>query len=96
METEQFIESEMAPAETPEILSTTITSEEKTNKRKKTFNFKEKKCRVISYNKKMGILDISFDGYGIRLRNVFENAIGDSVTIKYKGEIGNPNFSCKL
>lgn len=57
--------------------------------------FKEKECRVLSYNKNLGILDIVFDGYGIRLTNV-KNFSGNTAKVKYRGEIGKPNFECKI
>lgn len=63
-------------------------------KRTKTI-MKEKICKVIGYNADMKILDIDFDGYGIRLYDV-KDVKGDSVSIKYKGEIGKPNFKCKV
>jgi len=57
--------------------------------------FKEKECRVLSYNKNLGVLDIVFDGYGIRLTNV-KNFSGNTAMVKYRGEIGKPNFECKI
>ena len=61
--------------------------------------YKIEKCRVLSYNSKTKELDVDFKGYGIRLNNVLKNVKNvDSnyVDIKYIGEIGNPDFSCKL
>ena len=61
--------------------------------------YKTEKCRVLSYNSKTKELDVDFKGYGIRLNNVLKNVKNvDSnyVYIKYIGEIGNPDFSCKL
>lgn len=63
-------------------------------KRTKT-SMKEKICKVIRYSAEMETLDIDFDGYGIRLYYV-KDVKGDSVSIKYKGEIGKPNFKCKV
>ena len=63
--------------------------------RKAKNNYKEKECKVIGYNKITKILDISFNGYGIRLNNI-NNFKGDTVIVKYEGEIGKPNFSCRL
>lgn len=61
----------------------------KTNLRKD--EFKTKECPVISYNKHSNTLDIMFDKYGIRIKNV-KDFIGNIVNVKYKGEIGKPNF----
>lgn len=58
-------------------------------------SFKDKECHVIKYNKCNKTLDVLFDRYGIRLFNV-ENFSGDTVIIKYKGEIGKPDFEYKL
>lgn len=57
--------------------------------------YKEKDCDVIGYNKYNQTLDVNFDGYGIRIKNV-ENFDGDKATVKYKGEIGKPDFEYKL
>lgn len=58
-------------------------------------DFKTKECNVIAYNKITNTLDINFDGYGIRIKDVADFT-GDTVTIKYKGEIGKSNFEYKL
>lgn len=57
--------------------------------------FKTELCNVLSYNKSTRELDIDFLGYGIRLHNV-EKDIGNTILVKYRGEIGNDNFICKL
>lgn len=57
--------------------------------------FKTEKCKVLSYNKNTKELDVNFSGCGIRLHNVSKQ-IGDYVNIRYRGEIGKPNFECKL
>lgn len=57
--------------------------------------FKEKECKVIAYNKRTNTLDVKFDKYGIRIKDV-KDFSGDVVIIKYKGEIGKPNFEYKL
>jgi hypothetical protein len=57
--------------------------------------FKTKECPVISYNKHSNTLDIMFDKYGIRIKNV-KDFIGNIVNVKYKGEIGKPNFEIAL
>lgn len=62
---------------------------------RKKNEFKEKKCKVIAYNKRTETLDVRFDSYGIRIKNV-KDFNGDIATIKYKGEIGKPNFEYKL
>lgn len=64
--------------------------------RKKNKNeYKQKECKVINYDKHNGYLDVSFDGYGVRIKDVKDFA-GDTAIIKYKGEIGKRNFECKL
>lgn len=62
---------------------------------RKKYEFKEKECKVIAYNKCNNTLDVNFDGYGVRIKDV-KNFEGDTVLIKYKGEIGKPNFEIKL
>lgn len=57
--------------------------------------YKIKKCTVIHYSDKTKNLDIDFDGYGIRIKNIF-NFHGDSVNIKYCGTIGKPNFKYSI
>ena len=64
-------------------------------RKKNKYEYKEKECKVIGYNKIINSLDISFDGYGIRIKNV-KDFSGDTVIVKYKGEIGKPNFEYKL
>ena len=64
-------------------------------RKKNRIEYKEKECKVINYNKITNSLDISFDGYGIRFNNV-KDFVGDTVIVKYKGEIGKPNFEYKL
>ena len=50
---------------------------------------------MIAYNKRTHTLDVKFEGYGIRIKDV-KDFSGDTVVIKYKGEIGKPNFEYKL
>lgn len=57
--------------------------------------FRTKECRVIEYNPVTKNLDVDFDGYGIRIPNA-ENVTGGTVAVKYKGQIGKPNFSYRL
>ena len=64
-------------------------------RKKNRIEYKEKECKVINYNKITNSLDISFDGYGIRFNDI-KDFIGDTVIVKYKGEIGKPNFDYKL
>jgi len=68
---------------------------EKSTKEDIKGTFKIKDCKVISYNKETQNLDVKFNGYGIRIKNV-KNFAGTIATIKYKGEIGKPNFECKV
>lgn len=70
-------------------------SEKDTFPKKQKPSYSEKICKVISYDKKAKTLDVSFDGFGIRLSNV-DNFDGDKATIKYKGKIGKSNFTYKL
>ena len=56
---------------------------------------KEKECKVIRYDSYKNTLDVNFDGYGIRINNV-KKFNGDTVIIKYKGDIGKPNFEYKI
>lgn len=57
--------------------------------------YKNMKCKVLFYNDSTKELDVDFNGYGIRLKDVAKN-VDEYVTIKYRGEIGCSNFSCKL
>ena len=61
----------------------------------KNYGFKIKECKVIAYNKHSNTLDVKFDGYGIRIKDV-KDFSGDTVELKYNGEIGKPNFEYKL
>lgn len=84
-EVKEEIHEEVIQAELPKI-----------QPRKKFKNdYKTKECKVISYNKRNNTLDIKFDGYGIRIKDV-KDFSGDTVEVKYKGEIGKPNFEYKL
>ena len=77
------------------IVVTENVEEIETTTKIETEKYKTEKCKVLSYNKKTKELDIDFKGYGIRLNNV-RNINSDSVDIKYIGEIGKSNFSCRL
>lgn len=81
-----------------EILSETEKDENTKKKLKSNLRkdeFKTKECPVISYNKQSNTLDIMFDKYGIRMKNV-RNFTGNIVNVKYKGEIGKPDFEIEL
>lgn len=82
-----------------DILTEDINKEKNTKlrSRKSKDEFKEKECEIINYNKYTKTLDIRFNDYGIRLKdvNAFLNNNG-IVTVKYKGEIGKPNFTVKV
>ena len=67
----------------------------KSRSRKKE-DYKVKECKVIHYNKNTKTLDVRFDKYGIRLKDIDDVEINDTVLIKYKGEIGKPDFEYKL
>lgn len=58
----------------------------------KSNSYKAKKCKVISYNRLQKTLDVVFDGYGIRIKGVTNCGDDCYITVKYKGEIGKPNF----
>lgn len=69
----------------------------KTRNQKPKDGFKEKECEIISYNQHTKVLDIKFDDYGIRIKNAesfYSN--GKTVKVKYKGNIGMPNFIVKV
>lgn len=70
-------------------------SEKKSKQSLKKEDFKTKKCKVISYNHKTGVLDILFDSYGLRLKGIKEFR-GTFAMVKYNGEIGKPGFEIKL
>lgn len=57
--------------------------------------YKNKECKVIHYDKQKKTLDVLFDRYGLRIFNV-EAFSGNTVIVKYKNEIGNPDFEYKL
>ena len=63
--------------------------------RHKKEHYKTERCKVLLYNKRTKVLDINFMGYGIRIPHA-EHIDSDYVTIKYRGEIGKPNFVCEL
>lgn len=58
-------------------------------------NYKDKECKVIKYDKYSKTLDVLFDRFGIRIFNV-ESFNGNIAIIKYKGEIGKPDFDYRL
>lgn len=69
----------------------------KTRSRKLKEEFKGKECEIINYDNHTKSLDINFDGYGIRIRNVELSTNDNSmIKVKYKGEIGKPNFIVKV
>lgn len=67
----------------------------KTRSKKIKDEFHEKECKVLRYDKYAKTLDIMFDNYGIRIKNM-ETFDGVYITIRYKGEIGKPNFKILL
>lgn len=69
----------------------------KSRSRKIKDEFKEKKCEVINHNKYAKTLDLRFDGYGIRIKNIDSfNTNNGFAIVKYKGEIGKSNFAVKV
>lgn len=95
METKDSKHSTIISASSEDTNKTNSASDEKYLKTKKNTGFKTKECSVIGYNNITNTLDVNFDGYGVRISNV-ENFDGSIVAIKYKGEIGKPNFYCEL
>ena len=85
----------MARKTSENIVVTENVEEIETTTRNVNEKYKTEKCKVLSYNKKTKELDIDFKGYGIRFNNV-DDVNSDFVSVKYRGEIGKPNFSCKL
>ncbi len=63
----------------------------KNTKKENLINWKTKECKVISYNNKTYNLDINFDGYGIRIKNII-NFTGEIAIIDYCGTVGKPDF----
>lgn len=60
-----------------------------------TIKYKTEQCKVLSFNPNTKEIDIDFKGYGVRLKNA-EYAESGFVLVKYSGEIGNPDFTCRL
>ena len=85
----------MARKTSENIVVTENVEEIETTTRNVNEKYKTEKCKVLSYNKKTKELDIDFKGYGIRINNVDE-VNSDFVSVKYRGEIGKSNFSCRL
>lgn len=77
-----------------EAISEEIQELPKIQPRKKN-DWKEKECRVVGYNMRRKALDVLFDEYGIRIKDA-DPVNSDFVVLKYKGEIGKPNFEYKL
>lgn len=59
--------------------------------KKQQAKYMEKECKVIQYNKYKQTLDILFGTYGIRLHDI-DFSESETFTVKYKGEIGSPDF----
>lgn len=89
---DELIENKDMISETEQ---TSAENKTKPQTRETKSKYKEKKCTVISYNHIKKTLDIRFEQFGIRLNNV-EDFSGDTVQVKYKGEIGKPDFECRL
>lgn len=80
-------------------MNETILSEKplKSHSRKQKEEFNEKVCEIICYNQHQKTLDIKFDEYGIRIKNVESfNKTGTTIKIKYKGTIGTPGFMVEV
>lgn len=85
----------MARKKNEAMVAENISSETSGNIKTSVIKYKTEKCKVLSYNEKTKELDIEFQGYGIRLNDI-DSINEDSVLIKYRGEIGEPDFSYKL
>lgn len=68
---------------------------ENKNATKNEPRYKREKCKVLSFNEKTKELDIEFKGYGIRLYDA-SKPDSEFVFVKYRGEIGKPNFQYKV
>lgn len=80
-----------------EEVSNDLSSTTKARSRKLKEQFKEKQCKIINYNSRTKTLDINFDGYGIRIKDVeLLSNDASNVQVKYKGEIGKPNFIIRI
>ena len=90
-----YLEVIMARKNSKNIEVTENLKEIETTSKPVTEKYKTEKCKVLSYNEKTKELDLDFKGYGIRINNVDEIK-SDFVSVKYRGEIGKPNFSCRL
>ena len=66
------------------------------NYHKKKNEYKEKECKVIRYNKNARTLDIMFDGFGIRIKDIEEFNNDSTIIVKYKSEIGKSDFFIKI
>lgn len=80
---------------TDDVIESVIEDNRNTEIKATTSKYKTESCKILAYNSKTKELDISFKNYGIRLNGV-DNVDGDNVVVKYKGEIGKPNFEYKL
>lgn len=78
-----------------ELETTEELSEKKSLTTSLSKKYKEENCKVIRYNPKEKTLDVNFKGYGIRICNI-ESFEGETVIVKYKGEIGKKDFTYKL
>lgn len=69
----------------------------KNRSRKTKEDFIEKECKIINYDNHTKSLDINFDGYGIRMKKIEFSYNNDPIVkVRYKGEIGKPNFVIKV
>lgn len=98
METnELMLEKAIIPTEDVSLKDTSVVEElpknSKTNRRGN--RLKTKECKVIAFHEHDNTLDVKFDDYGIRIKGV-KSFHGDTAVIKYKGNIGRPNFEYTL
>lgn len=96
MFSDEFIQLDETKENIQETTKKEIIKTQSRNKNKS--QYKEKECKIINYDKHNNYLDISFDGYGVRISNIENFNCNDknTVIVKYNGNIGKSNFSCRL
>lgn len=90
-----FEESENISKQQEDIIEEVAKKTSSRRKNKNENDIKKKECKVINFDKKNGYLDILFDDYGVRISDI-KDFNDDIAIVKYTGEIGKPNFSCRL
>ena len=57
--------------------------------------YREKLCKVISYDPVRKTMNVTFDSHNIQLKEV-DSYNSDVVIVEYSGEIGTPDFTFRL